>query len=160
MHAHNPFFIDPDITKAFTLPSQVYTDPSLLILQKNTVFKHSWQWLGGCEWQNKSCNLNPAEFIPGFLPEPMLIVKSGDQFQCLSNVCTHRAKILIEEPTQKNIISCRYHGRCFHIDGQFKSMPEFQDAKDFPTEKDNLTKYFIESWNGFFFCGLCPKTPL
>ncbi|MFN2501612.1 MAG: SRPBCC family protein [Pyrinomonadaceae bacterium] len=36
--------------------------------------------------------------LPRFLDEPILLVKTGDGVSCLSNVCTHRGKILIEEP--------------------------------------------------------------
>lgn len=160
MSTRNPFYVDPDITKASTLPSEVYTDPTLLKHQKDTIFTKSWQWLGGPEWKKKQYNLHPVEFIPGFLPEPMVVETSGENIRCFSNVCTHRAKILVEEPAQKNLISCRYHGRCFHLDGSFKSMPEFQQTADFPTEKDNLFEFPVQEWNGFYFHGIKPEKSL
>lgn len=156
----NSFYVDPDITMAKTLPARVYTDSALLDLVKKRLFQQSWQWVGGQEWQGRPENLVPIEFIPGFIREPLLFVRHEQKMRCLSNVCTHRAKILVEEPTTKSLISCGYHGRCFELDGTFKSMPEFRNVNNFPSSDDNLTSYFTEDWHGFIFCALQPKHAL
>src|SRR5215204_1986638 len=49
-------------------------------------------------------------------------------------------KILVEEKCQANGIRCGYHGRRFHLDGKFLSMPEFDGAANFPSAKDDLPK--------------------
>lgn len=152
----SPFYVDPDIKKACTLPAEVYTDPKLLEILKKNLFRSSWQWVGGQEIFHQDNNLVPHEFIPGFLPEPLLIIRKEDKPVVFSNVCTHRANVLIDKPCQKPMISCRYHGRCFHLDGRFRSMPEFQDAEFFPSKVDNLKAYHLESGFGMLFCALDP----
>src|SRR5882672_11453883 len=125
------FNIDPDIRKARTLPSEFYTDPGYFEMSKEKIFVHSWQFLGHA---NEFTRLNPAMILPGFLDEPVLLVKTDENLTCLSNVCTHRGKILVEEPCKANLIRCGYHGRRFSLEGKFLSMPEFKGVEDFPCE--------------------------
>src|SRR5688500_18297571 len=116
------FFIDPDIRKAKTLPARFYTDEDHFELSKERIFSRSWQFLGR---MGDFDRLTPYALIPGFLDEPVLVATDGTEVRCLSNVCTHRGKILIEEPCRADLIRCGYHGRRFDLTGKFLSMPEF-----------------------------------
>src|SRR3954471_18748914 len=104
------FDIDPDIRKAQTLGSDFYTDPAYFELSKEKIFARSWQLL--CH-SDDVVNLQPHTVLPGVLDEPVLIVKTSEWLTCLSNVCTHRGKILVEEPCEADLIRCPYHGRRF-----------------------------------------------
>ena len=147
------FEIDPNIRKAKTLGSEFYTDPDFFELSKEKIFVHSWQFLGN----SSDCpGLKPATILPGFLDEPVLLVKTDDSLRCLSNVCTHRGKILVEEPCKANLIRCDYHGRRFSLDGKFLSMPEFEGVEDFPSESDNLRQLPFAAWHGLMFASIDP----
>jgi len=50
-----------------------------------------------------------------------------------------------------------YHGRKFYLDGKFKSMPEFEDAENFPRECDDLKEFKIKKLGPFIFVGLEPS---
>src|SRR4029079_15079247 len=113
----------------------------------------TWQLVGTADEVN---NLKPVNILKGFLNEPALLVKDGDGIKCLSNVCTHRGKILIDEPCEAKLIRCGYHGRRFSLDGKFLSMPEFEGVLDFPSEADNLPEISIASRSGFLFVSLNP----
>jgi phenylpropionate dioxygenase-like ring-hydroxylating dioxygenase large terminal subunit len=76
---------------------------------------------------------------------------------CLSNVCTHRGKLIVEKPGHSTMLRCGYHGRCFRLDGTFKSMPEFSETIGFPTQADDLTKVAIREWLGLLFVSLHPS---
>jgi len=82
--------------------------------------------------------------------------KTDEKVNCLSNVCTHRGKILVEEPCNANLIRCGYHGRRFDLSGKFLSMPEFADVADFPTEADDLKKVPFAVRAGFAFASIDP----
>mgnify|MGYP001175540126 FL=1 len=149
------FEIDPDIRKARTLPSAFYTDPEFFEQSKERIFARTWQFLGkGDEVEV----LKPLTILPGFLDEPVLIVKTSEWLSCLSNVCTHRGKILVEEPCSANLIRCSYHGRRFLLDGKCISMPEFEDVEDFPSDADDLRKLPFAARAGFMFASLDPVT--
>lgn len=148
------FDIDPDIRKAKTLSSDFYTDQRYFELSKEKIFAHSWQFL--CH-VNDFEGLLPATILPGILDEPMLMVKDGSELRCLSNVCTHRGKILVEKQCKANLIRCGYHGRRFSLDGKFLSMPEFDNVADFPSEEDDLKQIPFAKWNGFLFAAIEPS---
>ncbi len=147
------FEINLDIRKAKTLASEFYTDERYFELSKEKIFVHSWQFLGHA---SEFSGLRPTTILPGFLDEPVLLVKTEKDVSCLSNVCTHRGKILVEEPCQANLIRCGYHGRRFSLDGKFLSMPEFEGVENFPCESDNLRQMAFAARQGFMFASLDP----
>lgn len=130
------FEINPDIRHAETLSSAFYTDEKYFYASKEKIFARSWQLIGTTD---EIDNIKPFTMLESFLDEPVLFTKQGENLHCLSNVCTHRGKILVEEACKANKIRCGYHGRRFDLNGKFLSMPEFENVQNFPSEKDNLT---------------------
>ncbi len=149
------FEIDPDIRKAKTLAADFYTDPANFEISKEKIFARSWQLIGHSDSLG---DLTPVNILPGVLDEPVLIVKTSEWISCISNVCTHRGKILVEEPCQAELIRCRYHGRRFHLSGEMISMPEFEGVENFPCEADNLTKLPFAEIGGFLFASVSPTS--
>lgn len=147
------FEIDPDIKNARTLSSEFYTDPMYFELSKERIFARSWHFLGH---ENEVIGLKPVTILPGMLDEPVLLVRDKTEIRCLSNVCTHRGKILVEKPREASLIRCGYHGRRFSLDGKFLSMPEFDGVEGFPSESDNLKKVPFAIRQDFMFASLDP----
>jgi len=152
----NIFEINPDIRRAATLASDFYTDERYFEESKAKIFARSWQLVGHAD---EVKNLKPHTILEDFLDEPVLITKNGDEFNCLSNVCTHRGKILIETPCEANLIRCGYHGRRFDLNGKFLSMPEFETVKNFPSDADNLPRVSFGVWEKFLFASVDPNAP-
>ena len=150
------FEIEPDIRKARTLGSEFYTDPAYIELSKEKIFARTWQFLGRADDVE---SLKPATIMPGFLDEPVLLVKTANDLACLSNVCTHRGNILVAEPCHGDLIRCKYHGRRFRLDGKMISMPEFEGVENFPCESDNLRQLPFVVRQGFMFASLDPVDP-
>lgn len=151
------FEIDPDIRRAKTIPSEFYLEPRFFELSKERIFARSWHLL--CH-ENEVDGLFSATLLPGVLDEPVLLTREGDDLRCISNVCTHRGKVLVEEPCKANLVRCGYHGRRFSLDGKFLSMPEFEGVECFPSEADDLTSLPLANWNGFLFTSLDPPADL
>jgi choline monooxygenase len=149
------FEIDQDIRKARTLHSDFYTQQRYFDDARERIFARSWQFLGReFDLQN---TLTPVTLLPGVLDEPLLLVRSTEYISCLTNVCTHRGKVLVESPCDGELIRCPYHGRRFLLDGTFSSMPEFEGVVDFPSESDNLRKMPLAKLGGFLFTSLAPR---
>lgn len=149
------FEIDPDIRKAVTLDKSFYTDPRSFESSKEKIFARTWQFIGKAQ----DFTLTPTTILPGFLDEPVLVTRTGESLGCVSNVCTHRGKILVDEARSADLIRCGYHGRRFTLDGKFLSMPEFEGVCGFPSERDDLTKIPIASIANFLFVSLDPRMP-
>jgi len=149
--------INPDITRAETLPSDFYSSREYFDLSKDKIFARSWQLAADADEVKTSGQTFPFTLLPGYLDEPLLLTRdTNDQLHCISNVCTHRGNLVCERGGIEKNLRCRYHGRRFSLDGKFLSMPEFEGVKDFPSEKDNLTNVPFEKWGGFVFASLFP----
>lgn len=92
--------------------------------------------------------------LEGALDEPIILARKDGNTRCFSNVCTHRAAIILDKPQRKPTLRCPYHGRRFRLDGQFVSMPGFQGACDFPGKADDLKALALEKLGPLTFVNL------
>ena len=151
------FKIDPDISKAETLPASFYRDQGVFDAIKELVFLRSWQWIGDEDLVTLPQSVYPFVLLDGYLTEPLLLTRDADDaISCLTNVCTHRGNLVaINGGKSKNLV-CMYHGRRFNLSGKFVSMPEFEEAENFPRACDDLHKFPLEKWGPLLFVGLNP----
>lgn len=157
----DPFTVDPDITRAETLPGRAYCDPDVYELARERIFRRSWQFVGDADAVKVPGQVAPVTLLEGCLDEPILLTRDReDRVHCMSNVCTHRGTILCEHGGVEKSLVCRYHGRRFDLDGTFRHMPEFERAVGFPSERDNLPRVPFERWGPFFFASLAPAAPI
>jgi choline monooxygenase len=158
---HGSADIHPDIRQASTLPARFYTDPGVFELCRERVFARSWQFIADTDAVKVPGQVHPVTLLDGMLGEPILLTRDrDDRLHCLSNVCTHRGTVLCPGAGHEKHLTCRYHGRRFDLDGTFRHMPEFGQARDFPSEADNLPKIPFGSWGKFIFASLNPACPL
>jgi len=155
----NRFNIDPDIAKAKTPDTSLYTDPQLFQEIKERLFAPSWQFIGGRSQVPTPGDTQPFTLLANYLDEPLVLVNDNDAIRLLSNVCTHRGNLVVNEPCQLAHLRCRYHGRLFNLDGSFRSMPEFKEVQDFPTDADNLKQLPLANWGPWLFTSLDPTQP-
>jgi choline monooxygenase len=146
--------IDPDIRRASTLPGEFYGSEETYARVRESVLLRSWLFLAHRE-QVAGEGLYPCVLGAGSLDEPVVLSRT-DALRCFSNVCTHRGAILLEQPCPAQNIRCRYHGRRFDPRGRFLSMPEFEGAEDFPSERDHLPEVRLGSWGPLIFASLDP----
>ena len=149
------FTINPNIAQAETLPAEFYQNEDYFAESKEKIFTPSWQFIIHTSTFDKK-NVHPFPFLKGFLDEPLLLIKDGENIKCYSNVCTHRAHLVAKQPCKVNKLRCPYHGRTYNLDGTFNSMSGFENVENFPTEKDNLQSIPILKWKQFIFVSLNP----
>lgn len=155
-----PFQIDPDINRAATPPSWVYTDGEFYESVRHRVFARSWQFIGDVTLARVPGQVHPFILLEHCLDEPLLLVRDrDDSLRCISNVCTHRGMLVCEEGGVEAHLRCRYHGRRFALDGKFVSMPEFEKTANFPTKADDLAPMQLAQWGPFLFAALDPACP-
>src|SRR5262249_44709144 len=150
--------VDPDIAVASTLDGSFYSDAALFERLRERIFTRTWQCIGDLGDVAEPQSLAPRALLPGFLDEPLLLARDGaGTLRCLSNVCTHRGNILVGAPCRAKEIRCGYHSRRFDLDGRMTFMPEFKEARDFPSDGDNLPRVAFGEWAGFGFAALDPR---
>lgn len=155
-----PFEIDPDIRRAWTPPAAFYRDPAWLHRVAERVHRPAWTCLGLTEGLEEPGSVRPVSLLPGVLDEELLLVRGEDGvLRLLSNVCTHRGMLVVEEPGRVDGLRCRYHGRRFGLDGCFRSMPKFEEVEDFPGPTDDLPRLAVAERHGMVFGALAPEVP-
>ena len=136
----------------------MYSDAEVFARVRERVFATSWQWAADAASVKVPGQTHPFTLLDGCLDEPLLLTRDrDDRLHCLSNVCTHRGTIVCESAGVLQQLRCRYHGRRFHLDGRFHSMPEFEGAEGFPSPADDLPRVAFGLWKNLVFASLAPR---
>ena len=152
------FEVHPDIAQARTLDTSFYTGAQHLAAAVDKLFAPSWQYVGHTDMLVDNGSAVPTMLLEKFVDEPLVLVKDQEgRVRCLSNVCTHRGNLLVNEACSVDKLRCRYHGRHFELDGRFRSMPEFKEVRDFPGAADNLREYPLHQWGKLLFTSVSAK---
>ncbi|MCY2959546.1 MAG: Rieske 2Fe-2S domain-containing protein [Planctomycetota bacterium] len=152
--------IHPDIRKAETPPSRLYTDPAIHDRQRELVFARTWQY-ARADLPASGPGIAPFTLLEGALSEPLVLTRdeAGTE-RILSNVCTHRGALVAQKACAATSLTCAYHGRRFGLDGSFRSAPEFQGAEHFPTHREDLRALALERFGPLRFAALQPRHSL
>jgi len=149
------FFVHPDIAKAETISTEFYLSDEVFEQVKEKIFAKSWQLVGDTDQVKEIGSVYPFTLLENYLDEPLVLSKDKEgEIHCLSNVCTHRGNLVVENPCTLHNFQCRYHGRRFHLDGKFMFMPEFREVENFPTEADDLSSLPLFNWGKWLFTSL------
>jgi choline monooxygenase len=149
------FEVNPDISKAKTIAADFYLNPRYFEEAKEKIFAKSWQFVGDTDHVKEPGWVTPVNLLEHYLNEPLLLARDKqNKLHCLSNVCTHRGNLLVEKPCKLNDLRCKYHGRRFHLDGRFASMPEFKEVQNFPSAEDDLRPLPLFEWGKWLFTSL------
>jgi len=150
------YYINNKISEARTLHSDYYTSDKIFSNSIKQIFSNSWQLVSHKNDLEK-LNIIPFRFLEDSISEPLILTKENDEIHCISNVCTHRGHLICNNKKLGKSFTCRYHGRSFHLDGQFKNAVGFDGVKDFPSQNDNLNQLKIKEWNDFIFVSFTNK---
>ncbi len=149
--------IASDIGQAYTLPSLFYRDEGIFAQVREKIWATTWLYVADATVVARPGDVYPFTLLEGVLDEPLVLTRARDgQLHCLSNVCTHRGKVVVEEAGNVRQLQCGYHGRCFDLDGGFRRMPQFAGVSDFPTAADDLARIPVREWMGLIFVSLQP----
>ncbi len=159
-------FVDPDISKAETLPARAFTDPAFLERELETVFAHNWLMVPprtAAELRNDPREVTELVQRKGsrapisILDRPLFLQRDWEgELHCFPNVCTHAWHVLVEGPQRDRQITCPQHGRKFDCSGKFVRHAGFD-----PRPCDDLVKFPLEEEGGFLWtCLGNPDAPL
>ncbi len=145
-----------DLSRATTIPSNWYTDPAFLQLDRERVFWRTWQPVGHA----RDAAL-PGQYFSGEIAgEPIVITRTQTgELQAFANVCRHRASAIVNGKGQGNVLKCPYHGWTYQLDGRLLGTPEFDGVNDFDRTAVCLTRYRVEAWGPFIFVNVDGQAP-
>src|ERR1700678_319824 len=146
-----PFHVDENIARAWTLPSHLYTDAIIDQVERERIFSKCWQVAG-----HRDQVLNAGDYFTIELAgEPLLIVRgSGGKLRAFYNVCRHRAGPPAEGCGNRKLFRCGYHGWTYGWDGALISATEIEGVEGFRAEDFALSPVRVEEWFNFILVNL------
>jgi choline monooxygenase len=150
----NVFQIDAAIEHAWTLPSELYSDPAVFEAEKRKIFSRTWQVVG-----HASQVVNPGDyFTTELIGEPLLLVRGSDgHLRGFYNVCRHRAGPPAKGCGSRKLFRCGYHGWTYGLDGSLINATEIEGVEGFRPEDFALVPIRTDVWFNLVFVNFDPQ---
>lgn len=142
---------DEALERAWTLPSDWYTDPAIFEREQRRIFERTWQYVGPVAKVEK-----PGSFFAtrvGRVPVVVTRTRSGD-LRAHLNVCPHRGNIVAHGEGTRRVLQCHYHGWTFDLDGSLRAAPRSERECSFDTSGIGLRPLRLETWGPLMFVNL------
>jgi choline monooxygenase len=159
--------INPQLECAETLASRFYTDPAILVLEKERIFRRTWQWVGMLTHPCGEVNGKPRTiadpetfFTADVAGEPVLVCRDKEgTLRAFSNVCRHRAGPVGVGSGCQNVLRCAYHGWTYALDGRLIGTPEVDGVEFFDRSTMGLVPLRSEVWEQLIFVNFDGNAP-
>ena len=141
-----------DLEHAHALPARYYFGEAMLEREHEAVFARSWQLVA-----HREQLAEPGDHVVEMIGKvPILVVRGKDGvLRAFPNVCRHRAgPLALCNGKGANALHCKYHGWTYSLEGQLRSAPEMQGAKDFEVADIRLPPLRVHEWQGLVFVAL------
>ena len=132
-----------------TLPGLWYTDPAILEVERRTVLRLGWRYVGDAG-DVEQPNSYLATSVGGV---PLVITRDSDRIRRGNvNVCRHRAAQIAHGCGTATSLMCPYHGWSYGMDGRLESAV----GTDVPTEV-GLPPADVDTIGPLLFAALDPQ---
>ena len=132
---------------ARSVPWSWYSDPEVLRLEQERIFRRAWQYVGH---DGRAAEVG-ARFAAWAGDVPVLVVRTDDGLRAFLNVCRHRGSLLVEGDGAQASIQCPYHAWTYGLDGSLRAAPRSEREPDFDGSELSLVPLLLESWGPFLF---------
>jgi choline monooxygenase len=131
-----------------TLPWSWYSDPSVLRLEHERIFRASWQYVG-----HTGDLAEPGAFAATHVGDvPVVLVRDEEgELRAFLNVCRHRGSIVCTGSGRRATLQCPYHAWTYGLDGRLLSAPRSEREGGLEREQLGLVPLRLERWGPFVF---------
>jgi len=138
------------------LPWWTYFNAELLEVEKEELFRRSWQLVG-----HVSDIPEPGDYMTlDVVGERALAIRGKDGVvRCFHNVCRHRGSRVVkaERGRCQAAIVCPFHGWSYNLDGRLRGMPKPRSFPKLDPVGHGLVALESEIWMGFVFVRFLPS---
>jgi len=164
--------VNEQIECAWTLASRFYTDPHILEIEREKIFRRTWQLVGtldqACgeaivpgagtvEGKKVKRTISDPEsyFTADVAGEPIIVVRDkAGTLRAFSNVCRHRAGPIALGSGCKNVLRCQYHGWTYTLDGRLIGTPDVEGVEFFDRSAMGMVPLRLATWEKSIFVNL------
>jgi phenylpropionate dioxygenase-like ring-hydroxylating dioxygenase large terminal subunit len=137
------------------MPWSWYSDPDVLRLEQERIFRRTWQYVG-----HAGSAAEVGERFAAWAGDvPVLVVRAEDGLRAFLNVCRHRGSLLVEGDGARASIQCPYHAWTYALDGSLRAAPRSEREPDFDASELSLLPLRLESWGPFLFVNAAEDAP-
>ncbi len=131
-----------------TLPAGWYSDPAVLRLEHERIFRRVWVYAGRTEQVAE-----PGQFFTARAGDvPIVCVRGSDgELRAFVNVCRHRASVLVEGSGKRETLQCGYHAWTYNLDGSLRSAPRSEREDGFDKSDLGLVPAAVGTWGSLVF---------
>jgi carnitine monooxygenase subunit len=137
-----------------TLPYRWYTDPRVAEIERERIFRGTWQYAGHLGELD-----GPASFFPtrtGGLPV-VVTRDADDELRAFVNVCRHRGALVATGPAKRGTLQCPYHAWTYGLDGALRAAPRSDLEPCFDKDALGLLPVSVDTWGPFVFVNSDPE---
>jgi carnitine monooxygenase subunit len=136
-----------------TIPWSWYSDPKILSLELERIFRRSWQYAGHLgELQGPG-----SYFASATGPVPIVIVLDRDDtLRGFVNVCRHRGALVAVGAAKRGTIQCPYHAWTYGLDGRLRAAPRGEADPALDPSCMGLVPVAVDTWGPFVFANPDP----
>ena len=136
-------------TGARTLPWDWYTDPAVLRLEQERIFRRFWQYAGRIDEAARPGSFTTTRV--GHVPAVLVRDEEGT-LRAFLNVCRHRGSLVCEGSGMRQTLQCPYHAWTYGLDGRLLNAPRLErEEAASDTEELGLVPLRLETWGPFAF---------
>lgn len=145
------------LEEASHVPYWIYSDPAVLEVEKELLFKKDWICVGRVEQIEKTGDYMSIDVMG----EPIVIVRNDEgKINAFSNFCLHRGAEISKKGignTQEFV--CPYHSWLYDLNGNLLGAPHMRETRDFNPRECSLPRIRVDTWGGFIFVCFDSETP-
>ncbi len=131
-----------------TIPFDWYSDPAVLRLERERIFRRAWQYAGRADQVAE-----PGAFFTCDLGGTPIVVVRDEQesLRAFLNVCRHRGSLVCEGEGRRASLQCPYHAWTYGLDGALRAAARSDRVPGFDKEALALVPVAVDSWGPFVF---------
>jgi phenylpropionate dioxygenase-like ring-hydroxylating dioxygenase large terminal subunit len=148
--------LDSCIEQGRTLSAHWYFEEDVLKLERELVFKPSWQLV------TETAKLDePGDFQTETVGSvPIMLVRGRDkELRGFVNVCRHRGHLVASGCGNRATLQCPYHAWTYGLDGKLRAAPRSEAEADFDLEDYPLLPIQVAEWGPILLVNLDPGAP-
>jgi len=131
-----------------SMPWSWYTDPVVLRLEHERIFRRSWQYVA-----RRDEIAEPGSFLATRVADvPIVLVRDeGGTLRAFVNVCRHRGSLVCEGSGKRATLQCPYHAWTYGLDGRLVAAPRMaKEGSNDPAEL-GLVQAQVGTWGPLVF---------
>jgi phenylpropionate dioxygenase-like ring-hydroxylating dioxygenase large terminal subunit len=131
-----------------TLPWSWYRDPAVFEVERERIFRRSWQYVGRVDEVPESNSF--AATRAGHIPV-VLVRDAEGTLRAFLNVCRHRGSLVCEGSGRRTTLQCPYHAWTYDLDGRLVAAPRASREGGIETDELGLVALEVDTWGPFVF---------